>query len=54
MPEPSFTQYQVNVFVDHSETTGAPVVFENNPTYPNLFGAWNTRPSSAPWLRTSP
>jgi predicted ATP-dependent protease len=43
MPEPSFTQYQVNVFVDHSETTGAPVVFENNPTYPNLFGAMERR-----------
>ena len=43
MPEPSFTQYQVNVFVDHSETKGAPVVFENNPTYPNLFGAVDRR-----------
>ncbi len=43
MPEPSFTQYQVNVFVDHSETNGAPVVFENNPTYPNLFGAVDRR-----------
>ena len=43
MPEPSFTQYQVNVFVDHSETAGAPVVFENNPTYPNLFGAVDRR-----------
>jgi lon-related putative ATP-dependent protease len=43
VPEPSFTQYQVNVFVDHSETAGAPVVFENNPTYPNLFGATERR-----------
>ncbi|MFI5331253.1 MAG: Lon protease family protein [Desulfobaccales bacterium] len=43
MPEPSLTQYQVNVFVDHSETAGAPVVFENNPTYPNLFGAVDRR-----------
>ena len=43
LPEPSFTQYQVNVFVDHSETTGAPVVFENNPTYSNLFGAVERR-----------
>jgi lon-related putative ATP-dependent protease len=42
-PEPSFTQYQVNVFVDHSETKGAPVVWENNPTYPNLFGAVERR-----------
>ncbi len=42
-PEPSFTQYQVNAFVDHSETKGAPVVMENNPTYPNLFGAVERR-----------
>jgi lon-related putative ATP-dependent protease len=43
MPEPSFVQYQVNVFVDHSETKGAPVIMENNPTYPNLFGAVERR-----------
>jgi lon-related putative ATP-dependent protease len=42
-PEPSFIQYQVNVFVDHSETKGAPVVMENNPTYTNLFGAVERR-----------
>jgi lon-related putative ATP-dependent protease len=42
-PEPSFVQYQVNVFVDHSETQGAPVVMEINPTYPNLFGAVERR-----------
>jgi lon-related putative ATP-dependent protease len=33
----------VNVFVDHSRTKGAPVVMENNPTYPNLFGAVERR-----------
>lgn len=32
------TRYQVNVLVDHSETTGAPVVFEDQPTYQNLVG----------------
>jgi lon-related putative ATP-dependent protease len=36
--EPSFERYQVNVFVDHKETEGAPVIFEPNPTYNNLFG----------------
>lgn len=36
--EPSFSQYLVNVVVDHSETEGAPVVIETNPTYYNLFG----------------
>ena len=37
--EPSFSRYEVNVLVDHSETKGAPVVYETNPTYPNLFGS---------------
>ncbi|WP_120190945.1 Lon protease family protein [Ammoniphilus oxalaticus] len=32
------TRYQVNVFVDRSKLTGAPVVFETNPSYHNLFG----------------
>jgi lon-related putative ATP-dependent protease len=36
--EPSFERYEVNVFVDNRETEGAPVVFEPNPTYNNLFG----------------
>lgn len=31
-------RYQVNVFVDHAQDGGAPVVMEPNPTYPNLFG----------------
>lgn len=31
-------KYQVNVLVNHSVTTGAPVVLESNPTYFNLFG----------------
>lgn len=33
-----YLKYRVNLFVDNSETTGAPVVFETNPTYYNLFG----------------
>ncbi len=36
--EPSLNRYSVNVVVDHSETKGAPVVIETNPTYYNLFG----------------
>lgn len=36
--EPTFDRYQVNVLVDNKETNGAPVVFESNPTYNNLFG----------------
>jgi lon-related putative ATP-dependent protease len=36
--EPSFDQYRVNLFVDNSTLEGAPVVYEPNPTYFNLFG----------------
>ncbi len=32
------TRYKVNLLVDNSETEGAPLVFETNPTYYNLFG----------------
>jgi lon-related putative ATP-dependent protease len=31
-------RYAVNVLVDHSDTEGAPVVYEDNPTYQNLIG----------------
>lgn len=37
-PEVSFTKYSVNLLVDNSERKGAPVIFESNPTYLNLFG----------------
>lgn len=37
-PEASFTRYAVNVIVNNGEKKGAPVVFESNPTYLNLFG----------------
>lgn len=36
--EPTFTQYDVNLFVDNSETEGIPVIIETNPSYNNLFG----------------
>ena len=35
---PSFDRYCVNVVVDHTQTTGAPVVSEDHPTYQNLVG----------------
>ncbi len=35
---PSFERYAVNLFVNNCEQCGAPVVFEANPTYNNLFG----------------
>ncbi|MGE5467406.1 MAG: Lon protease family protein [Ignavibacteria bacterium] len=34
----SLRRYQVNLLVDHAASTAAPVVFEDNPTYPNLVG----------------
>jgi len=33
-----FTRYRVNLLIDNSQTKGAPVVLELNPTYYNLFG----------------
>ena len=33
-----FKRYKVNVVVDNSQLDGAPVIFEANPTYHNLFG----------------
>ncbi|MFW5749214.1 MAG: Lon protease family protein [Halanaerobium sp.] len=33
-----FIRYQINIFVNNSKTEGAPVVYEKNPTYYNLFG----------------
>lgn len=35
---PLFRRYQVNVLVDHSKSEGAPVIFEEYPTYNNLVG----------------
>ena len=36
--KPFFQRYQVNVLVDRKNTRGAPVIFESNPTYHNVFG----------------
>jgi lon-related putative ATP-dependent protease len=33
-----FRRYRVNVLVDHSSNHGAPVVYEDHPTYQNLIG----------------
>ncbi len=37
-PAFSFDKYKVNVLVDHRSLDGAPVVFEPNPSFQNLFG----------------
>ena len=34
-----FRRYRVNVIVEHDGPQGAPVVFEDNPTYQNLMGS---------------
>jgi len=36
--ESALNRYKVNVLVDRSSIDGAPVVFEPNPTYQNVFG----------------
>lgn len=33
-----FTRYEINLFVNNKKTEGAPVIYEKNPTYYNLFG----------------
>ncbi len=35
---PLARRYRVNLLVDHGESEGAPVVYEDNPTYQNLVG----------------
>ncbi len=35
---PSFARYEVNVLVSNGDTAGAPLVFEDFPTYQNLVG----------------
>ncbi|WCN38172.1 Lon protease family protein [Aneurinibacillus uraniidurans] len=39
----AYYRYRVNVVVDNSEVEGAPVVFETNPSYYNLFGRMEYR-----------
>ena len=34
----TFHEYAINVIVDNTDTAGAPIVFEDNPTYQNLTG----------------
>jgi ATP-dependent Lon protease len=38
-PIDPFLEFRVNVLVDNSDTKTAPVIFETNPTYKNLFGS---------------
>ncbi len=36
--KPVFDDYEINLLVDNSDTRGAPIVFEDHPTYQNLIG----------------
>jgi lon-related putative ATP-dependent protease len=38
MREEPYKKYEVNVAIDNSNTSGAPVIMETNPTYHNLLG----------------
>ena len=38
MNAPALRRYKVNLLVEHTDREGAPVVFEDNPTYANLVG----------------
>ncbi|MBN2737638.1 MAG: AAA family ATPase [Spirochaetales bacterium] len=39
----SFRRYGVNVVVDHGHSDHVPVIFENHPSYANLFGSIESR-----------
>ena len=41
-----FQRYTVNLIVDHHATTRTPVVYEDHPTFSNLFGAIDTKSDS--------
>jgi predicted ATP-dependent protease len=45
-----FLPYRVNVFVDNSDAQGPPIVIETNPTYHNLFGVVEKRPTMGGYL----
>jgi len=47
-----FTEYRVNLLIDNTDTEGAPVVLENNPSYPNLFGSIEMTPSMGGIIQT--
>jgi lon-related putative ATP-dependent protease len=45
-----FKEYEVNIILDNSETTGCPVIVETSPSYTNLFGTIETiRDGSGSW-----
>jgi lon-related putative ATP-dependent protease len=47
-----FIEYKVNLVIDNSDTKGSPVILENNPNYPNLFGSIEMTPSMGGIIQT--
>ncbi|HOJ97946.1 MAG TPA: ATP-binding protein [Termitinemataceae bacterium] len=47
------SRYGINIIVDRSTTTELPVIFENRPTLPNLFGSIESPLSGQEDLRTA-
>jgi lon-related putative ATP-dependent protease len=43
-PKTNLQRYQVNALTKRESTKGAPVIFESNPTYHNVFGRIEKRP----------
>ena len=51
----TLNRYNVNLLVDHRDSQGAPVIYEDNPTYQNLIGrVEHTRPDGRPDHRLHP
>lgn len=47
---PYLRRYDVNVFVDHASSKGAPVVYESHPTYHNLIGRVELKPTLSSYV----
>lgn len=47
LPGDPYLEFRVNLLVDNAEEVGAPIIFENTPTFKNLFGTiekvWDAR-----------
>ncbi|WP_066304801.1 Lon protease family protein [Bacillus sp. FJAT-29814] len=48
--EQQLNRYKVNLFVNNKSLTGAPVIYETNPTFQNMFGKLNYRGSLGNWV----
>lgn len=46
------SEYSVNLLIDNTDSKGAPVILENNPNYPNLFGSIEMTPSMGGIIQT--